>query len=101
MRAAEEDCDGREDLDDGCTEDDVSYFTKSVHFAVRALFLVCRVLFPTLCLHDKLIVNGLLTVLSLSKPSTLRVAMSSFVQFCRFCNEPHLLRLLPPIIAEL
>lgn len=81
--SGEHDCDV-DVLDDGCDEDDIIYFTKSAHFAVRALCLVCRVLFPNLCIHDKVIVNGLLTEIVRRKPLTLRVVLQELnLQFLR------------------
>ena len=81
--SGEHDCDF-DVLDDGCDEDDIIYFTKSVHFAVRALCLVCRMLFPNLCIHDKVIINGLLTKIVRRKPPTLRVVLQELnLQFVR------------------
>lgn len=81
--SGEHDCDF-DVLDDGCDEDDIIYFTKSAHFALRALCLVCRMLFPNLCIHDKVILNGLLTEIVRRKPPTLRVVLKELnLQFVR------------------
>jgi hypothetical protein len=57
--------------DDGCTEQDVHYFTQEAPFAVRAVYIVTTFLFPEVCLHDKWMLNGLLTVLASMKPRSL------------------------------
>lgn len=64
------------DFEHGCTANDSNYFFNSAHFSVLALSLACKTLFPSLCLHDKLIINGLLTEICQRKPATLRAFLT-------------------------
>ncbi len=62
------------DLDDGCSENDWDYLNSS-HFSVRTISAVCKYLYKDLCFHDKIMINGLLTLLAEEKPPTLRTAL--------------------------
>jgi len=67
--------DSGDEFNDGCTEEDIAYLTNSSHFAVRALCMACRHLFSSLCLHDQIIINGMLSNILQHKPATLEIAM--------------------------
>jgi hypothetical protein len=59
-------------FDDGCDKQDIEYLSVTAHFAVRALGLYCRLIFPNLSLHDKMMINGILTEVCLRKPISLQ-----------------------------
>jgi hypothetical protein len=63
-------------LDDGCSEEDIRYFIEDAPFPVRALCLVCRLIFNTLSFHDKIAVKSLLANVSLTHPSNFHAAMN-------------------------
>lgn len=78
--------------EDGCTEEDDHYFMQQAQFAVRALYIVSRVLFPGLRLHDKLVINRLITELAARKPANLRAACSEL--------DPKFLRIVLSILQH-
>lgn len=72
-------------IDNGCDESDLEYITSAPHFAVRALCMTCLSIFSQLCLHDKIIVNGLLTIVCNQKPVSLKAAMAHFIHPHMMC----------------
>jgi hypothetical protein len=83
-----------DDIDHGCDDDDIQFLTTQANFALRAMFHVSFHIFPFLTYtHDKLIVNGLLTIMSNEKPESLTELMTEKL-------HPQMLRTVHSIVTN-
>jgi hypothetical protein len=83
-----------DDIDHGCDDDDIQFLTTQANFALRAIFHVSFHIFPFLtCTHDKLIINGLLTIISNEKPESLTELMTKKL-------HPQMLRTVHSIVTN-
>lgn len=82
------------DIDHGCDDDDIQFLSTQANFALRAMFQVSLHIFPFLTYtHDKLIINGLLTIMSNEKPESLTVLMTEML-------HPQMLRTVHSIVTN-